>query len=324
MPTSVRRSSFHTTNSPPLPSPLDSLKPNLLIGKRYELTEKIATTKLSAIWKAYDQIEDRDVVVKFITDQELASNESSVLIEGYHDMFPESYDAGIHDTMRYIVMEYIPGSMLRDLITDPAKIPLRQAIKIIRDILNGLKALHKLAHKVHRDVKPENVLVRWSVLLNEWTLIVRLIDFGIACAIGHQEKEKTALGTPSHMSPEQARVEPVQEYSDIYPVGLMLYEMITKNNPMEEKKLGHLQSVHNHAHKEMPPLPIGPIEERFDLQADGLRERVESLHYQLKLMVIMMMEKDPQLRLADIDEIDFHLERLQEMAEELAPYEHLA
>jgi len=320
--TAVRRSSFHTTNSPPAPSPLDNLQPNLLVGNRYELIEKLAKTRLSAIWKAHDQIEDRDVVVKFINDQELASNENSILIEGYHEMFPERFDSGIHETMRYIVMEFIPGSRLRDLIESPLRIPLRQIIKIARDILGGLKTLHKVAHKVHRDVKPENVLVRWSVLLNEWALMVKLIDFGIACAIGHKEEKATALGSPAHMSPEQAKAEPVHEYSDVYPVGLMLYEMITKNNPMETKDL--LQTLYNQVHLALPPLPSGPIEERFDIGADGLREKVGSLHYQLKLMVAMLSEKDPQQRLSDIDEIDFHLERLEQMAKELEPYEHLA
>src|SRR5262249_51150725 len=147
-------------------------------------------------------------------------------------------DYGAHDDTYFLVLQYVPGHDLRRYIDDSAPLPAGDAVRFTREVLAGLSAVHA-AGIVHRDIKPQNVLIGWDGT-------ARVTDFGIAhdpgFGIAHDGGNPRAtqftgngltLGTPAYMAPEQARGERVSEATDIYAVGVMLFEMLTGRLPFE-------------------------------------------------------------------------------------------
>lgn len=224
------------------------------IGKkldgRYELTELIGVGGMADIYKAKDITEDRTVAVKILKNEFAASedflrrfrNESKAIALLSHPNIVKIYDVGFTDKIQYIVMEYIDGITLTEYIERQGVLKWRDAVHFTTQILRALQHAHDRGI-VHRDVKSQNVM-----LLSDGT--IKVMDFGIARF--NRETDKTmsekAIGSVHYISPEQARGEVTDEKSDIYSVGVMLYEMLTGEKPFDGENpvsiaLKHMQSV---------------------------------------------------------------------------------
>lgn len=205
------------------------------LDNRYELTELIGVGGMADIYKATDIIENKTVAVKILKNEFAKSedftrrfrNESKAIALLSHKNIVKIYDVGFTDKIQYIVMEYIDGITLTEYIERQGVLKWRDAVHFTTQILRALQHAHDRGI-VHRDIKSQNVM-----LLADGT--IKVMDFGIAHF--NRETDKTisekAIGSVHYISPEQARGEVTDEKSDIYSVGVMLYEMLTGVKPFD-------------------------------------------------------------------------------------------
>lgn len=209
------------------------------VGKRldgrYEIQEIIGVGGMAVVYKAHDNQENRTVAVKilkeeFVSNQEFVrrfKNESKAIAMLSHQNIVKVYDVSFGDLIQYIVMEYIEGITLKEYIEKEGSLRWKDAVHFTIQILRGLQHAHDKGI-VHRDVKPQNIMV-----LPDGT--IKVTDFGIARFARSDQRTITdkAIGSVHYISPEQARGEKTDEKSDIYSVGVMLYEMITGQMPFQ-------------------------------------------------------------------------------------------
>lgn len=205
------------------------------LDNRYELTELIGVGGMADIYKATDITENKTVAVKILKNEFAKSedflrrfrNESKAIALLSHKNIVKIYDVGFTDKIQYIVMEYIDGITLTEYIERQGVLKWQDAIHFTTQILRALQHAHDRGI-VHRDIKSQNVM-----LLADGT--IKVMDFGIAHF--NRETDKTisekAIGSVHYISPEQARGEVTDEKSDIYSVGVMLYEMLTGVKPFD-------------------------------------------------------------------------------------------
>ncbi len=187
------------------------------------------------VYKARDNQENRTVAIKilkeeFVSNQEFVrrfKNESKAIAMLSHQNIVKVYDVSFGDLIQYIVMEYIEGITLKEYIERQGSLRWKDAVHFTIQILRGLQHAHDKGI-VHRDVKPQNIMV-----LPDGT--IKVTDFGIARFARSDQRTITdkAIGSVHYISPEQARGEKTDEKSDIYSVGVMLYEMITGQMPFQ-------------------------------------------------------------------------------------------
>ena len=209
------------------------------VGKRldgrYEIQEIIGVGGMAVVYKAYDNQENRIVAVKILKDEFVSNqefirrfkNESKAIAMLSHQNIVKVYDVSFGDLIQYIVMEYIEGVTLKEVIERQGSLRWKDAVHFTIQILRGLQHAHDKGI-VHRDVKPQNIMV-----LADGT--IKVTDFGIARFTRSDQRTITdkAIGSVHYISPEQARGEKTDEKSDIYSVGVMLYEMITGQMPFQ-------------------------------------------------------------------------------------------
>ena len=209
------------------------------VGKRldgrYEIKEIIGVGGMAVVYKAYDNIEDRIVAVKilkeeFVSNEEFTrrfKNESKAIAVLSHPNIVKVFDVSFGDLIQYIVMEYIDGITLKELIEKEGSLRWKDALYFTVQILKGLQHAHDKGI-VHRDIKPQNIMV-----LSDGT--IKVTDFGIARFARSEQRTITdkAIGSVHYISPEQARGDATDEKADIYSVGVMLYEMLTGQLPFE-------------------------------------------------------------------------------------------
>ncbi len=209
------------------------------VGKRldgrYEIKEIIGVGGMAVVYKAYDNIEDRIVAVKilkeeFVSNEEFTrrfKNESKAIAVLSHPNIVKVFDVSFGDLIQYIVMEYIDGITLKELIEREGSLRWKDALYFTVQILKGLQHAHDKGI-VHRDIKPQNIMV-----LSDGT--IKVTDFGIARFARSEQRTITdkAIGSVHYISPEQARGDATDEKADIYSVGVMLYEMLTGQLPFE-------------------------------------------------------------------------------------------
>ena len=211
------------------------------VGKRldgrYEIQEIIGVGGMAVVYKAHDNVENRTVAIK-ILKEEFASNEeftrrfkneSKAIAVLSHPNIDKVYDVSFGDLIQYIVMEYIDGITLKEFIERQGSLRWKDAVYFTIQILKGLQHAHDKGI-VHRDVKPQNIMV-----LADGT--IKVADFGIARFARNEQRTITdkAIGSVHYISPEQAMGEKTDEKSDIYSVGVMLYEMLTGQLPFESE-----------------------------------------------------------------------------------------
>ncbi len=207
-----------------------------VLGNRYEIVEKIGEGGMALVYKAQCRLLNRFVAVKilrpeYIEDDEFIQKfdkESKAAASLSHPAIVNVYDVGADGEIRYIVMEYINGVTLKKYIRDyPGFLSNREIISITKQIALALDHAHQ-NHIIHRDIKPHNILISEEG-------IVKVADFGIARAITTSTIINTTdmMGSVHYASPEQARGGYVDERSDLYSLGILLYELATKRVPFD-------------------------------------------------------------------------------------------
>lgn len=209
---------------------------NVLAG-RYELIEKIGDGGMAIVYKAKDRLLKRFIAVKilkpeFVQDIKFVENfrkESHAAASLSHPNIVSIYDVGQEGNINYIVMELVSGKTLNELIKEEAPMDYRKAADITKQVASGLSAAHKKGI-VHRDVKPHNILMTEDG-------IAKITDFGIAKAVTNttivDSGKDNVMGSVHYFSPEQAKGANVDEKSDIYSLGIVLYEMLTGKVPFD-------------------------------------------------------------------------------------------
>ena len=188
---------------------------------------------MAAVWIADDPVLSRRVAVKILRDDLAADpntrarfrHEAISAARLNHPNVVATYDTGDDDGTAYIVMELIDGPTVRQLLRERGPLPVREVLRIGVQVADALEAAHR-AGLVHRDVKPPNVLVPPAGP-------VKVTDFGIAKAVGVDELTRTGtvMGTARYLAPEQVNGQPTDARTDVYGLGLLLYEMLCGRPP---------------------------------------------------------------------------------------------
>lgn len=211
----------------------------MTLGNRYEIVEKIGTGGMAIVYKAKCNLLDRFVAVKvlkeeFNDDEDFIRKfrrESQAAASLSHPNILNIYDVGSEDDgekrIHYIVMEYIKGKTLKEIINEKGKLPIDEAVAFSTLIAEALEHAHK-NHIIHRDIKPHNIMITDDNRL-------KVTDFGIARAVTSSTITTTSnvLGSVHYFSPEQARGGYTDEKSDIYSLGIVMYEMLTGKVPFD-------------------------------------------------------------------------------------------
>ena len=210
-----------------------------LLAGRYELIEKIGDGGMAIVYKARCRLLNRYVAIKILKpeytkDVKVLDNfrrESQAAASLSHPNIVNIYDVGREGNIHYIVMELIEGMTLADMIEEEAPMPYKKVINITRQIAAGLSFAHK-NNIIHRDIKPHNILMTQDG-------VAKIADFGIAKAISESTIMKNTtgddmvMGSVHYFSPEQARGGYVDAKSDIYSLGIVMYEMLTGRVPFD-------------------------------------------------------------------------------------------
>jgi eukaryotic-like serine/threonine-protein kinase len=228
---------------------MNSLDGSLLAG-RYEIQSVLGVGGTGVVYEAYDRELDDLVAIKTLRREVLSMDPS--LLDRFkqeirlarrvtHRNVLRAYDLGESNGLRFLSMELVRGTTLKQLIETGEILPAPVGLRIAKQICAGLAAAHE-AGVVHRDVKSQNILIEPDGGL-------KILDFGIARRT--EDREKSAAGTPDYMSPEQTRGLPLDHRSDIYSTGVVLYEVFTGSLPFEGDST--LAVVLKHAHEPAPP-----------------------------------------------------------------------
>lgn len=206
-----------------------------ILGNRYEILEKVGGGGMALVYKAKCRLLNRFVAVKilrseFIHDEDFINKfrrESQAAASLSHPNIVSIYDVGVEDNIHYIVMEFVNGKTLKQLIREKGQLSIEESLDIAIKIAEALSHAHE-NHIVHRDIKPHNILVTEDG-------VVKVTDFGIARAATTSTVTNTSnvIGSVHYFSPEQARGGYTDEKSDIYSLGVVMYEMITGRVPFQ-------------------------------------------------------------------------------------------
>lgn len=209
--------------------------PDTLVDNRYLIIKSLGGGGMANVYLVHDEFLDRDVTFKMMrldmqADADLAKrfqHEALAATELVNDNIVQVYDVGEYEGSQYIVMEYVEGTDLKSYIQAHFPIPYQQVVDIMLQVLNAVQAAHD-ADIIHRDLKPQNILIDAQ---NK----VKITDFGIAIAKSEQDltQTNTVIGSVHYLSPEQTRGGMASTKSDIYALGVMLYEMLTQHVPYE-------------------------------------------------------------------------------------------
>ncbi len=207
------------------------IKTGMIIGDRYEILEKIGAGGMSDVYKAHCHKLNRLVAIK-VLKQEFSENaefvrrfstEAQAAAGLIHPNIVAVYDVGEENGMYYIVMELVEGITLKKYIEKKSRLSVNEAVSIAIQISMGIMAAHA-KHIVHRDIKPQNIIISREGK-------VKVTDFGIAKAASSNTASSNVMGSVHYTSPEQARGGYVDEKSDIYSLGITLFEMLTGHVP---------------------------------------------------------------------------------------------
>lgn len=233
----------------------------MYLADRYEIINKVGAGGMSDVYKAMDHIlgrnvaikvlkqefsEDRTFVTKFRTEAQSAAG-----LE--HPNIVNIYDVGSEEGMYYIVMEYVEGITLKTYIEKKEQLTFKEAISIAIQVARGIEAAHN-KDIIHRDIKPQNIIISTEGK-------VKVTDFGIARAASSNTISSDVMGSVHYASPEQARNGAVDIRSDIYSLGIVMYEMITGRVPFDGDTtvavaIQHLQDEMANPSVYAPNLPI--------------------------------------------------------------------
>lgn len=261
---------------------------NKILANRYEILEKIGTGGMGNVFKAHDRKLDRIVAIKVL---KLEYNEDNNFIRKFkreslaaasisHPNIVSIYDVGteiIEDKeVHYIVMEYIDGKTLKDLINDEGRLSEKRALNYCIQIAEALKVAHS-KHIVHRDIKSQNIMVTRDDR-------IKVTDFGIARVADNTTVTATnaVMGSVHYFSPEQARGAKVDNRSDIYSLGIVLFEMLTGRLPFDADN------------------PVSVALMQVQSQMPKPSDFIKSIDPSVDALVLKMTEKNPDDRYRDV------------------------
>lgn len=237
------------------------IKIGMMIGDRYEVLEKIGTGGMSDVYKAKDHKLNRFVAVKVLKQEfgENANFVSKFRIEAQaaaglmHPNIVNVYDVGEEGGIHYIVMELVDGITLKKYIEKKARLSVKEAISIAIQVSMGIEAAHN-NHIIHRDIKPQNIIISKEGK-------VKVTDFGIAKAATSNTITSNVMGSVHYTSPEQARGGYSDEKSDIYSLGITMFEMLTGRVPFNGETtvaiaIKHIQEEMPSPREYVPEIPI--------------------------------------------------------------------
>ncbi len=268
-----------------------------LIGRRFDrrylILRKLGSGGMAEVYLAEDEELGRKVALKMLNERhardeqfvERFKREARNAAGLSHPHIVRIYDRGQAEGTYYIAMEYLDGPTLKELLVRKGPTPPLTAIKFAREILSALAEAHR-NEIVHRDIKPHNVIVS-----PDWN--IKVTDFGIARSGASQMTEAGSIvGTAQYLSPEQARGKPVDQRSDLYSLGIVLYEMLTGKVPFTgdaavEIAMKHLSAVPD------PPSKLRP-----------------EISHDLDAVVMRALAKDPEQRYSSAEEMDADLARV--------------
>ena len=258
-----------------------------MIDNRYEILEKIGNGGMATVFKAKCHVLNRYVAVKilrdeFTTDSEFIkrfNSEAQSAASLTHPNIVSIYDVGNEDNLYYIVMELIQGKTLKDIITEDGKLSWKWSINVAMQIASALEMAHK-NNIIHRDIKPHNIIIT-----EEGT--AKVTDFGIAKAVSNSTITAfgTTIGSVHYFSPEHARGGFTDAKSDLYSLGVVLYEMLTGKVPFDA------DTPVSVALKQVQEEPIDPITYNPDIPVSVNR------------IILKAMQKDPSLRYQNATEM---------------------
>lgn len=250
------------------------------IANRYEIISKTGVGGMATVYVAKDKVLNRNVAVKvlkdeFTTDDEFVkrfNSEAQAAASLTHPNIVSIYDVGNEDNIYYIVMELIRGKTLKQIITEEGALPWKWSVNIAMQIASALETAHK-NNIVHRDIKPHNIIITEDG-------VAKVTDFGIAKAVSNSTITAfgTTIGSVHYFSPEQAKGGYTDAKSDIYSLGVVMYEMLTGKVPFDSDTsvsvaLKHMQE------KPVPPMEIN-----------------ENIPKAVNDIILKAMEKEPMAR----------------------------
>ncbi|MBQ8597777.1 MAG: Stk1 family PASTA domain-containing Ser/Thr kinase [Lachnospiraceae bacterium] len=267
------------------------IKIGMIIGDRYEILEKIGTGGMSDVYKAKDHKLNRCVAVK-VLKQEFSENANFVSkfrIEAQaaaglmHPNIVNVYDVGEENGVYYFVMELVEGITLKKYIEKKARLSVKEAISIAIQVSMGIETAHN-NHIIHRDIKPQNIIISKEGK-------VKVTDFGIAKAATSNTITSNVMGSVHYTSPEQARGGFSDEKSDIYSLGITMFEMITGRVPFNGETT--VAIAIKHIQEEMP----------------SPREFVSEIPISVEQIVFKCCQKSPDRRYQSMAELVADLKR---------------
>ena len=257
-------------------------KEGVYLGKRYEILGRIGSGGMADVYKGKDHKLNRFVAIKVLKSDYRSDevfikkflSEAQAAAGLMHPNVVNVYDVGQDRGLYYMVMELVEGITLKDYIEKKGKISAKETVSISIQMVTGLQAAHN-HHIIHRDIKPQNIIISKDGK-------VKVTDFGIARATTSTQTISTSvMGSVHYTSPEQARGGVVDEKSDIYSIGITMYEMVTGHVPFDG------DSTVTVALKHLQEQIVSPSEE------------VPDIPYSLECIIMKCTQKNPQLRYHD-------------------------
>ena len=245
------------------------LKPGMFISDRYEIIDSVGSGGMADVYKAKDERLNRFVAIK-VLKPEYSSDKSFVnkfrgeaqSVAGLsHPNIVNVYDVGDDGGLHYIVMELVEGITLKRFIERKGKLEVKEAVGITIQIAQGMEAAHD-NHIIHRDIKPQNIIISRDGK-------VKVTDFGIAKASNSNTITSNAMGSVHYLSPEQARGGYSDEKSDIYSLGVTLYEMLSGKVPFAGDNNVSVAMLHIQGEA----MPLRELEENIPLSVDRIVQK---------------------------------------------------
>lgn len=260
-----------------------------IIGNRYQITKLIGKGGMAEVYLAWDSILNREVAIKVLksdmSDDDVAlerfKREAGSITQLSHPNIVDVYDVGDDESKHYIVMEYVKGYTLKQLIKKRGAIPYKEAVWMMRQLAGALMEAHRKGI-IHRDVKSQNVLIKPDGT-------IKLSDFGIALANGSMQitSKDSVLGSVHYLAPELSRGRQASMQSDIYSLGIVFYELLTGDVPFKAETpvqvaLMHVKNNVPLVRKFNPEIPQAVENILIKATAKSLTNRYKNIALMLK------------------------------------------
>jgi serine/threonine protein kinase/tetratricopeptide (TPR) repeat protein len=287
LPATTHKTPSNASVDETIPLPSAELLPGALFARRYQVIEELGVGGMGRVYRVLDRKLDEEIALKLIRPEiasdravlERFSSELKLARQVVAKNVARMFDLNEEGNVPYITMEYVRGENLRRLIRKVGRLAAGQAIPIACQICEGLAEAHRLGI-VHRDLKPQNVMIDEDGQ-------AKIMDFGLARLLAHDGRDDSGSrsGTPAYVSPEQIRSLPVDGRSDLYSLGVLMYEMLTGETPFKATSVDEL------------------IDMQLNEPPRDLREINAEIPAELSRIVLKCLEKDPANRYKEAAEV---------------------